>query len=337
MSSKRSLSSDRNSHGDGHRRRQDPARRRRRRVPVFIAAGALSVVTATGAAAATGSLPEPVQRVAAEVLSKVGISVPDGSSPARELPTPRRPADAQISIPADAHDPRTVGRSRINCGRRHRRGARHGRRDPGVTTAPSDISTGAATRSGWFRGRAPLVPLADPPVAAGSPTVDPVISPSEPVPAPSNPSPPSTPVPHRATKPHRRWKTRTDWHRTARVDPPTTTTRVDYHGQPGRTTTGRPPGPPPDVQRGPPPQVDPGSTAGCTFRSPNGQARTASGRANRTARHDGPQRYLGPRRVSRTDSSRLRRRVWRRAHHDGVVSRHGRDRCRVASRRRGLA
>ena len=60
----------------------DPARRCRRRVPVIIAAGALSVVTATGAAAATGSLPEPVQRVAAEVLSKVGISVPDGSNPA---------------------------------------------------------------------------------------------------------------------------------------------------------------------------------------------------------------------------------------------------------------
>ena len=60
-----------------HGARSGPARRRRRHLKAFAAAGAISVVvTATGIAAATGSLPDGIQRMAAEVLSKVGIRCP---------------------------------------------------------------------------------------------------------------------------------------------------------------------------------------------------------------------------------------------------------------------
>ena len=69
---------------DEHRSR----RVSRKAVLVGVVAGV--ILASTGVAAATGDLPEPVQRVAHETLSHIGVSVP--SPPPKPAPEPR-PAD----------------------------------------------------------------------------------------------------------------------------------------------------------------------------------------------------------------------------------------------------
>jgi hypothetical protein len=69
---------------------RDDRRRRGRGLRLIAIAGAVTVASATGAAAATGGLPEPVQDTAATLLGNVGISVPVGGGvpPGPPVPAP---------------------------------------------------------------------------------------------------------------------------------------------------------------------------------------------------------------------------------------------------------
>ena len=60
-----------------------PTTRSRRSAGTLVAIGVLTVGTVTGAAAATGNLPDAVQHLAAVLLSEVGINVPD-AAPVRD-------------------------------------------------------------------------------------------------------------------------------------------------------------------------------------------------------------------------------------------------------------
>ena len=226
---------------------------------------------------------------------------------------------------------------------------------PGATTAPSDIlrpgrrlrervgSAGRSAGCGRFAdGRSRDVPIRT-------------------VPHRPTHRRPARQWPHRATKPHRRWKTRPDWHRTARLDPPRTTTRVDHH-RASRADHHRTVG----VDHYRATRADHHRTVRVDHHRVDHRRTCSTDRYRtliRVPRRTLPVPHrtliLVPRRTSPdglrtckldrqtttqilltgepTDSSRLRRRVRRRAHHDGVASRHGRDRCRVASRRRGVA
>jgi hypothetical protein len=78
-------------------------RRRQRVVRIALVAGALGL-TATGAAAANGSLPDPVQDVVSDVAESVGITLPagsqDGPGHGRSDEAPGRPA-----VPGQPTDP----------------------------------------------------------------------------------------------------------------------------------------------------------------------------------------------------------------------------------------
>lgn len=90
---------------DDHRKR----RVSRRAVLVGIAVGL--IVASTGVAAAGGDLPEPVQHVAHETLSRVGVSVPD--APPRPAP-PAPPASGRPSgqPPTPSQTPATLNSTR---------------------------------------------------------------------------------------------------------------------------------------------------------------------------------------------------------------------------------
>jgi hypothetical protein len=211
------------------------ARRRRRRVPVFIAAGALGVVTATGVAAASGTLPDAVQRVAAEVLSKLGITVPDGSQPSPEQPTDQAPADVHVLIPADAmiRDQPAAGEAIAGDVTAV---------EPSLSATPEVTTPDVEVLDLDGGAVAVVAPLADPQVPESVPPVDPATSPTEEGAAPTNPPPSSAPGAPPTPEPG------------APVE--------DLDGSPPDSQGGPPedvqPGAPPEVQRGPPPQVDPG-------------------------------------------------------------------------------
>jgi len=84
----------------------DARRSRRLGVRLVVIAGAVTVASATGAAAATGGLPGPVQDTAAALLSTVGISVPDGGGvpggPPVPPASPTTAAAESSAAPADS-------------------------------------------------------------------------------------------------------------------------------------------------------------------------------------------------------------------------------------------
>lgn len=94
---------------DEHRSR----RVSRKAVLVGVVAGV--ILASTGVAAATGDLPEPVQRVAHETLSHIGVSVPSPPPkqapeprPAKERPTPEtKPAPSSTAPAARSNQPGT--------------------------------------------------------------------------------------------------------------------------------------------------------------------------------------------------------------------------------------
>jgi hypothetical protein len=74
---------------EAHAARVGGRRRRPLGIKVVAIAGALTIASATGAAAAAGGLPDPVQDTAATLLATVGISVPTADDPApRDEPVP---------------------------------------------------------------------------------------------------------------------------------------------------------------------------------------------------------------------------------------------------------
>ena len=97
----------------------DPRRSRRLGIRLVVIAGAVTVASATGAAAATGGLPGPVQDTAAALLSTVGISVPDGGGvPAGPQVPPASPTTAPAessTAPADSAGPVTVADATIEA------------------------------------------------------------------------------------------------------------------------------------------------------------------------------------------------------------------------------
>ena len=223
--------------------RSGPARRRRRPVKVFVAVSALSAVTATGVAAATGSLPDGVQRVAAEVLSKIGITVPDGSPSRREHPTDPSPASVEISIlpeetvrdDADANEETVGDAADVGPGVVDRR--------PGVSTPiPDDLVPGGGPES-------PLATIpAETPVSAGSPPFEPAIAPAEPpITAGSPPVEPANPLPSSLPD-----------------SPPSHPSGPPLDNEPGPPLDIQPgsppdePGPPPNIEPGPPTNIEPG-------------------------------------------------------------------------------
>ena len=213
--------------------RSGPARRRRRRATGLFVAGSLSVVTVTGAAAATGRLPDGAQDVAAAVLAKFGISVPDGDghSPtvsgdaavASEMDPPvplslatldsldQRTTNSPWSVPAQPPlPPGTPADTRPDHHPNRRTSTRH----PDRTT----------TRTA---GPPPDAPTGPPP---DTPTGPPPDTPGPPPDTPTGPAP-DTPGPPPDTPPDR---------------PPDT--RRTTTGHPDRTTTRHPTGPPPEPQ-----------------------------------------------------------------------------------------
>jgi hypothetical protein len=76
-------------------------RPRRRGLKLIAVAGAITVTSATGAAAATGGLPGPVQDTAATLLATVGISVPEGGGVPAGPPVPSPAATTAASAPAE--------------------------------------------------------------------------------------------------------------------------------------------------------------------------------------------------------------------------------------------
>ena len=217
--------------------RSGPARRRRRHLRACLAAGALSVVTATGVAAATGSLPNGVQRVAAEVLSKIGITVPDGSPRSHEHPTNQSLPIVESSVPAETtvRDNTAVGTS--SAGDATGVGPGVVERRPGVSAATSDgVDPGVSPEN-------PLDTPADPPTTAGSPAIEPVTAAADP-PVTAG-SPPFEPVP-------------------AAAEPTVTASSapVEPTNAPPSSVLGsapiHPSGPPLDNEPGPPPDIEPG-------------------------------------------------------------------------------
>ena len=75
------------------------SRGRSHRAKGFLLVSAVVVSTATGAAAATGNLPDPAQDLAAELLELIGIHVPSSASD-RDLPTDSGSSSAALWNPA---------------------------------------------------------------------------------------------------------------------------------------------------------------------------------------------------------------------------------------------
>ena len=124
---------------DGTAPRLGPVRRRRRHLKAVAAAGAISVVVATtGIAAATGSLPDGIQRMAAEVLSKIGITVPDGSPHRPQHPTDPSPASVETSITTEEAVPNDVAVDEVTAGDAAGAGPSVVDAGPSVSTATTD-------------------------------------------------------------------------------------------------------------------------------------------------------------------------------------------------------
>ena len=207
-----------------------PSPVRRVGVKALLAAGALTLATATGAAATTGNLPERAQAIAATVLSKVGISVPEASPDSPDQPATTKPSD--------------VGRSRSTAPAK--------RNEAGNETPPNDVATSAPTTriddpiavspAGTEQpSSSPVDPSlpAPPDQSAAPPTETPTSTPAEPpLSTPAGPpssvpveSPPSTPADPPSTP----------------ADPPSTSPS----GRASSTPEGRPSSPP----SGPPSSV----------------------------------------------------------------------------------
>jgi len=273
---------------DGTAPRLGPARRRRRHLKAFAAAGAISVVvTTTGIAAATGSLPDGIQRMAAEVLSKVGISVPDGSPHRPEQTTDPSPASVETSISTEETVPDDVAVDEVTA--RVAAGAGPSVVDPGprVSTATTDsVDPGGdpedllatpggdpdnllATPGGDPDNLSatdggdpdnPLATLAETPVTSGPQPFEPVIAPAEsPVTADSPPAEPadSPPSSLSGSPPNRPSEPPLD-HESG---PPT-----DNQPGPPLERQGGPPtndshGPPTNDSHGPPTDASPGASS----------------------------------------------------------------------------
>ena len=194
-------------------------------------------LTATGVAAATGSLPDGVQRVAAEVLSKVGITVPDGRPFSREHPTDPSPAAVEISLPSDATVRSDAAFDEVTA--RDAASAEPSVVDkrPGVSTPiPDDLDPGGGAESplATTPGNTPASADSAPLELAMAPAEQRVTADSPPV-EPTNPPPPSLPA-----------------------STPNEPSGPPLDDEPGPSLDIQPE-PQPDLQPGPPPNVQPGA------------------------------------------------------------------------------
>jgi hypothetical protein len=256
-------------------------KRRVRQLTVLLAAGGLTVATASATAAATGSLPDDVQDFASSMLSKFGISVPRGhrispepparpsavesSTPSATIPVPPTDDDGRISglttnlsaVPVDTATARSSSPPAdpaASPAKAHRAAPRHdGPASPPTTVPPSPAKAHPPAPSDdppSAPNAAPPAPLEDAP--ASPPAADPP-SPSPGGPPPSRPggpptSPPGGPPPSRSP-----------------ADPPSPSPGGPPPSRPGGPPTSAPGGPPPS-----PPAADPRSPGGPSPSPPGG-------------------------------------------------------------------
>jgi hypothetical protein len=182
------------------------ARPRLRRRVMVLAASLTACAGITTGLAAAGALPDPVQHTVHDVLDRVGIHVPSGSSSQGQSPS--QPASRPISrngAPAGAVDPSTGSASSrsdatVPASPDTKRGST-------ATTAPIPGSPQAPSVASDLPGALPplpgapfplpdLPPVSVPPVSEPPPeSVPPVSVPPAPLPVPPATPPPVSPPP----------------------------------------------------------------------------------------------------------------------------------------------
>ena len=254
------------------------SRRPRRRTTAVAVAATLTFVSAAGAAAATGRLPDDLQDMASQMLSKFGITVP--SSRPEHPPTRPDPADherplspmpaansttagdAESDAPVPALDAQTSTTRRRNSTVDPAPAAPHG--EAAITetpiavqqeqpvepldSTPTDIEPASPGTPTTTQTQPSTAPTSSPPpeLAPSEPNAPPSAPPSEPPPPPTEDAPPSPapagPPPHAAGPPA-----------SIPAGPP-----PHAAGPPASIPAGPPPhaaGPPASIPAGPPPHA----------------------------------------------------------------------------------
>lgn len=157
-----------------------------RRILIAVATGAFAVVAASGTAAATGNLPDPVQAVVHDLASDIGLDLPDADDrrgPATEPGSQDGPGHGRSDeAPGRPANPGRSNDSSSRTGEAPGRSADRGRSED----APGQQDDPAATlgRSAEVPGQQPDAPVVvepapDPePAKADAPAVEPAAEPA---------------------------------------------------------------------------------------------------------------------------------------------------------------